>query len=67
MAGIFARLISPLRQIDADPDQLVVDAHRLIQEADKEKREGRWPLVTAYTGLASAKIQLAPYLKEHRD
>ncbi|MFE3770847.1 hypothetical protein [Streptomyces sp. NPDC059122] len=65
MAGIFARLTNPLRHIDADPDQLVNEAYRLLQEA--EKNQGLWPAMSAYTGMASVKIQLAQYLKEHRD
>ena len=65
MAGIFARLTSPLRHIDADPDQLVSEAYRLLLEA--EKNQGLWPAMSAYTGMASVKIQLAQYLKEHRD
>ncbi|MEU0276439.1 hypothetical protein [Streptomyces sp. NPDC006307] len=65
MAGIFARLTSPLRHIDADPDQLVGEAYRLLQEA--EKNHGVWAAMNAYTGMASVKIQLAQYLKEHRD
>lgn len=64
MAGIFARLTSPLRHI-GEPDDLVQDAHRLIRHA--EKNDGAWGLMSAYTGVASAKIQLAQYLKQHRD
>lgn len=66
MAGMLARFTSPLRRIDADPDELVVEAYRLLQEAEQEK-DGRLPVVSAYTGLASVKLQLAQYLKEHRD
>ncbi|GAA0897948.1 MULTISPECIES: hypothetical protein [Streptomyces violaceusniger group] len=65
MAGIFARLTSPLRHIDADPDQLVLEAYRLLQDATKN--QGVWAAMTAYTGMASVKIQIAQYLKEHRD
>ncbi|MFD5661503.1 hypothetical protein [Streptomyces hirsutus] len=65
MAGIFARMTSPLRRIDADPDQLVGEAYWLLQEA--EKNHGVWAAMSAYTGMASVKIQLAQYLKEHRD
>ncbi|WP_445520966.1 hypothetical protein [Streptomyces sp. NEAU-174] len=64
MAGIFARLTSPLRHIDADPDQLVLEAYKLLRDA--EKNHGVWPEMTAYTGMATVKIQIAQYLKEHR-
>ncbi|WP_413804237.1 hypothetical protein [Streptomyces sp. OE57] len=64
MAGIFARLTSPLRHIDADPDQLVLEAYQLLQDA--KKNHGVWPAMAAYTGMATVKIQIAQYLKEHR-
>ncbi|MFF1498089.1 hypothetical protein [Streptomyces sp. NPDC058304] len=64
MAGIFARMVSPLRRIDAEPDELVADAYQLLKRA--EENNGLWPAMSAYTGLASAKIQLAQYLQEHR-
>ncbi|WP_328380687.1 hypothetical protein OHB13_38280 (plasmid) [Streptomyces sp. NBC_00440] len=65
MAGILARFTSPLRHIDADPDRLVHEAHQLLQRA--EENHGAWAAMTAYTGMATVKIQLAQYLKEHRD
>lgn len=65
MAGMLARLTSPLRRINADPDQLVEEAYRLLRDA--EKNHGVWAAMNAYTGMASVKIQLAQYLKEHRD
>ncbi|MBK3557241.1 hypothetical protein OG596_38940 (plasmid) [Streptomyces sp. NBC_01102] len=65
MAGIFARMVSPLRRIDADPDKLVEEAYWLLKEA--EKNHGVWPAMTAYTGMATVKVQIAQYLKEHRD
>lgn len=65
MPGIFARLTSPLRHIDADPDRLVLEAHQLLQRA--EENHGVWAAMTAYTGMATVKIQIAQYLKEHRD
>ncbi|MEU5403625.1 hypothetical protein ABZ348_30540 [Streptomyces sp. NPDC005963] len=65
MAGIFARMTSPLRRIDAEPDELVSEAYWLLKEA--EKNHGVWVAMNAYTGMASVKIQLAQYLKEHRD
>lgn len=65
MAGIFARMVSPLRRIDAKPDDLVVDAYDLLRRA--EESHGVWAAMTAYTGMASVKIQLAQYLQEHRD
>ncbi|WP_301125830.1 hypothetical protein [Streptomyces cacaoi] len=64
MAGIFTRLTSPLRGL-GDPDGLVLDAHRLLRVA--EKNDGDWSLMTAYSGVASAKVQLALYLREYRD
>ncbi|MET9427911.1 MULTISPECIES: hypothetical protein [unclassified Streptomyces] len=65
MAGIFARLTSPLRRIDAEPDELVSEAHELLRRA--EENHGVWAAMNACTGMASVKIQLAQYLKEHRD
>lgn len=65
MAGMFARMLSPLRHIDADPDDLVREAYQLLRRA--EQNDGVWPAMSAYTGMASVKIQLAQYLKEHRD
>ncbi|WJV51778.1 hypothetical protein [Streptomyces flavofungini] len=59
------RLVSPLRRIDADPDKLVEDAYWLLKEAEKNK--GVWPVMTAFTSMATAKVQIAQYLKEHRD
>ncbi|WP_159789150.1 hypothetical protein [Streptomyces sp. NHF165] len=64
MAGVFSRLISPLRPI-GDPTDLVLEADRLIKDAEKNK--GSWALMTAYAGMASAKIELARYLQEYRD
>ncbi|MEU5900263.1 hypothetical protein [Streptomyces venezuelae] len=64
MRALLARLTNPLRTIDADPDDLVHEAYELLRQA--EKNEGNWPAMTAYTGKATAKIQLAQYLKEHR-
>ncbi|MFI6530235.1 hypothetical protein [Streptomyces uncialis] len=63
MAGIIARLTNPLRHIDADPDQLVREAYQLLQDA--ESNQGLWPAMSAYSDMASVKIQLAQYLKEH--
>ncbi|QKZ18619.1 hypothetical protein [Streptomyces chartreusis] len=65
MAGMFARLTSPLRKIDADPDRLVLEAYELLERA--EQQHGVWGAMTAYTGMATVKIQIAQYLKEHRD
>lgn len=65
MAGIFARLTSPLRRIDANPDELVGEAYQLLRRA--EENHGVWAAMNAYTGMASVRIQLAQYLKEHRD
>ncbi|MEV7617044.1 hypothetical protein [Streptomyces sp. NPDC089799] len=63
--GMFARMISPLRRIDAKPDDLVAEAYDLLLRA--EENHGVWAAMNAYTGMASVKIQLAQYLQEHRD
>ncbi|MGW5679031.1 hypothetical protein ACWEV4_28805 [Streptomyces sp. NPDC003860] len=59
------RLVSPLRRINADPDKLVEEAYAHIAEA--ERNHGLWPAMSALTDLATAKVQVAQYLKEHRD
>ena len=60
-----ARMFSPLRHVDADPDELVGEAHQLLLQADRN--DGLWPAITALSTQATAKIALATYLREHRD
>lgn len=72
MAGMLARMFSPLRHIDADPDELVLAADDLLRRSDKALLDAPhnshlWPAVSAYANAAAAKIQLAQYLKEHHD
>jgi hypothetical protein len=64
MAGFFARITSPLRRIEAEPDDLVLEAYELLQAA--ERNTGLWPAITALSAQADAKIALANYLREHR-
>ncbi|MFE6272279.1 hypothetical protein ACFVQ9_26200 [Streptomyces goshikiensis] len=65
MGRILARMFSPLRHIDADPDELVREAHELLKEADRN--DGLWPKITALSSRATANVVLACYLREHRD
>lgn len=65
MAGWFARITSPLRRIEADPDDLVLEAYELLRAA--ERKDGLWAAISAYSAQADAKIALATYLREHRD
>ncbi len=59
---MLGRMFSPLRHIDADPDQLVREAHAYLREADDTRV---WEAKTALASVAVARIQLAQYLKEH--
>ncbi|MFJ1742603.1 hypothetical protein ACIOG4_28505 [Streptomyces microflavus] len=61
----FSRLLSPLRRIDADPDDLVVQAYELLRQIPNHR--GIWPAMDALASEASARIALATYLREHRD
>ncbi|WP_019061484.1 hypothetical protein [Streptomyces prunicolor] len=61
-----ARMRSPLRHIDAKPDDLVADAHHLLT-VHLPKHEGLWPAENALASRATAMILLASYLREHRD
>ncbi|MEJ8632437.1 hypothetical protein [Streptomyces sp. MS2.AVA.5] len=65
MAGFLARITSPLRRIEADPDDLVLEAYELLRAADRHT--GLWPAITALSSQADAKIALATYLRKHRD
>ncbi|MFK0047886.1 hypothetical protein ACIQU4_28130 [Streptomyces sp. NPDC090741] len=65
MARMLARMFNPLRRIDADPDVLVCEAHELLKQADQNG--GVWTAITALSSQAAAKIELARYLREHRD
>ncbi|MEE1741195.1 hypothetical protein PUR49_32510 [Streptomyces sp. BE147] len=62
--GFFGRFTSPLRHIDADPDELVVKAYRRLQEVPDYN--GIWPAKNALASEATALIALAAYLREHR-
>ncbi|MFI7087696.1 hypothetical protein ACIBUR_29380 [Streptomyces anulatus] len=62
--ALFDRLLSPLRRIDADPDDLVVEAYELLRQIPKHN--GIWPAMDALASEASARIALATYLREHR-
>lgn len=64
MSRLLARFLSPLRRIDADPDQLVVEAHALLQRVDAN--EGLWAANTALSVEALAKVSLATYLQQYR-
>ncbi|MFI1765228.1 hypothetical protein ACH41H_24655 [Streptomyces sp. NPDC020800] len=65
MPKLFASLRSPLRRIDADPDQLVLEAHELLLQSNE--KDGVWVAMSALSSKATAKIALANYLREHRD
>ncbi|WP_103528515.1 hypothetical protein [Streptomyces sp. SM12] len=63
--GVFTRMFSPLRQIDADPDQLVVEAHELLDRAAWHEQRELWEPAAALSATATAKVQVATYLKAH--
>ncbi|EGX60594.1 MULTISPECIES: hypothetical protein [Streptomyces] len=64
-AGL-ARMMSPLRHIDAKPDDLVLEAHHLLT-VHLPKHQGFWEAENALASRATAMILLAGYLREHRD
>ncbi|MEV7885118.1 hypothetical protein ACWD3I_25665 [Streptomyces sp. NPDC002817] len=65
LAGL-ARLTSPLRHIDAKPDDLVADAYHLLT-VHLPQHKGSWDAENALASRATAQILLAGYLREHRD
>ncbi|MEU6331521.1 hypothetical protein AB0952_09085 [Streptomyces caniferus] len=64
MRKLLGRLTSPLRQVDAHPDHLVLEAHRLLEQIPQY--QDIWPATTALSSEATAKILLATYLREYR-
>ncbi|MFD3422391.1 hypothetical protein [Streptomyces decoyicus] len=64
MRRVLERFTSPLRKIDAYPDDLVVEAFRLLDQIPKHP--DNWLATTALSSEATARIQLANYLREYR-
>ncbi|MFH0246147.1 hypothetical protein ACGRHY_27865 [Streptomyces sp. HK10] len=62
--SIIGRFTSPLRRIDTDPDDLVLEAYQLLQEIPQHR--GVWQAMNALSSEATAKTLLAIYLREHR-
>lgn len=63
--GAITRMFSKLRHIDADPDDLVTEAHGLVQQADEAVGREHYETAGDLAALASAKVAVAAYLKEH--
>lgn len=57
--------MSKLRRIDVDPDELAVDAYERLKTAQSPYESADVRLVEA--GIANAQLQLAHYLKTHKD
>ncbi|MDJ0342802.1 hypothetical protein QMK19_23140 [Streptomyces sp. H10-C2] len=58
------KLFSVLRRIPIGPDDLVVQAYDHLEKA--RDNEDIAAVMAAWAAVASAEVQIAAYLKEHR-
>ncbi|MEU3353791.1 hypothetical protein [Streptomyces sp. NPDC037389] len=63
----FFEIFSPLKSIKADPDQLVVQASKHLARAAEHEEWDEYPQMAAHASVATAKVQLATYLRTHRN